>query len=235
LTPRFARELATTSSHAGTDWALVLAVLRARGALGSVPASPLGLRGVVARVAGAGKAKDAWGTALRFSGQMSFADRATALAHYYRAVGLNALVSGLEAAKPELTQRVLSDSRLSIYPGGRDDLAAGRVDVRVITVMEYLADTFGQVSVSCLVSGHRLYARPGVISAHIYGRAVDVSALGGTPIAGHQQVGSVTEQAVRSLLLLPQGMQPAQVISLIGLGGPSFPLADHWNHIHIGY
>jgi hypothetical protein len=28
---------------------------------------------------------------------------------------------------------------------------------------------------------------------------------------------------------------PRQVISLLGLGGPSFPLADHYNHIHIGY
>jgi hypothetical protein len=28
---------------------------------------------------------------------------------------------------------------------------------------------------------------------------------------------------------------PRQVISLLGLGGPSFPLADHYNHIHVGY
>jgi hypothetical protein len=25
------------------------------------------------------------------------------------------------------------------------------------------------------------------------------------------------------------------VISLLGLGGPSFPLADHADHIHVGY
>ena len=24
-------------------------------------------------------------------------------------------------------------------------------------------------------------------------------------------------------------------ISLLGLGGPSFPLANHYDHIHIGY
>jgi len=25
------------------------------------------------------------------------------------------------------------------------------------------------------------------------------------------------------------------VISLMGLGGPSFPLANHYDHIHVGY
>ena len=38
-----------------------------------------------------------------------------------------------------------------------------------------------------------------------------------------------------ALLMLPGGMLPAQVISLLGLGGPSFPLANHDDHIHVGY
>jgi hypothetical protein len=91
------------------------------------------------------------------------------------------------------------------------------------------------VTVSCLDSGHRLYARPGVISAHKYGLAVDIAALGGTPILGNQQAGGLTEKAVRNILLLPVELRPKQVISLLGLGGPSFPLADHYDHIHVGY
>jgi len=107
--------------------------------------------------------------------------------------------------------------------------------VRVIALVAYLRETFGSVTVSCLVSGHRLYARPGVISAHIFGRAVDISAVGGTPILGNQEPGGITEKTVRAILLLPSELQPQQVISLLGLGGPSFPLADHYNHIHVGY
>ena len=38
--------------------------------------------------------------------------------------------------------------------------------------------------------------------------------------------GGITEKAVRSILLLPAEMQPRQVISLLGLGGPSFPLSN---------
>ena len=110
------------------------------------------------------------------------------------------------------------------------------MNVRVLALIAYLAEAHGQVTVSCLISGHRLYARPGVISAHIYGLAADISELGGVSIIGHQQPdGSITEKGVRNILLLPAEMQPRQVISLLGLGGPSFPLANHYDHIHVGY
>jgi hypothetical protein len=62
-----------------------------------------------------------------------------------------------------------------------------------------------------------------------------VAAVAGTSILGHQQPGGLTEAAVRSVLLLPSELQPQQVISLLGLGGPSFPLRDHGDHIHVGY
>jgi hypothetical protein len=105
----------------------------------------------------------------------------------------------------------------------------------VIAMIAFLAESFGDVRVSCLISGHRLYARPGVISAHIYGRGLDIGALDGVSILGHQQPSSVTARAIKQILLLPAEVLPRQVISLLGFGGPSFPLADHYNHIHIGY
>ena len=78
------------------------------------------------------------------------------------------------------------------------DIEDHRVNVRVLALIAFLADTYGQVTVSCLISGHRLYARPGVISAHIYGLAADISDVGGVPILGHQQPdGSITEKTVR--------------------------------------
>ena len=232
---QFARELASYSRQAGVDWALVLAVLRADGRDGRSPATGNQLRSLSLRLARYGGRANGWAAALSVSSQPTFADRVVALRHYYRAVGMASLVHGLLSQKRDLEDRVLHDQRLLIYPGGRSDVAAHKVDVRVLAVMLYLADTFHQVTVSCLISGHKLYARPGVVSAHIYGRAVDVAALGGVSIYGHQQPGGVTEQAVRAMLFLPGGMLPAQVISLLGLGGPSFPLANHYDHIHVGY
>lgn len=147
----------------------------------------------------------------------------------------DALVRGLAAEKTLIVERLLRDRRIEIYPGGREDLVFGRIDVRVVALIAYLAESFGQVTVTSLSSGHRLYARPGVVSAHAYGHAVDIAALGGLSITGRQEPGGLTGHAVHSILLLPAELQPRQVISLLGLGGPSFPLADHSDHIHDGY
>jgi hypothetical protein len=226
LSPAFARDLRMTAKRSGVRWNLILAVLRARGHDGRVPAGPVKLERLADRLAASRRA---------VLGRGEFASRVRALSRYNRAVTLRALVTGLEAAKPRLERKVLRDPRISIYPGGRVDIALQHVDVRVIVLIRYLRMTFRDVTVTSLVSGHRYYARPGVVSAHMYGLAVDVAVLGGVPIAGHQEPGDVTEKAVEAILLLPAELQPQQVISLLGLGGPSFPLADHYDHIHVGF
>jgi hypothetical protein len=232
---QFARHLVTYSRKAHVDWALVLATLRAEGKNGRAPAGNQALRTLAFRLSSLRKGQTPWAVALAYSSDPSVADRVVALRHYYRAVGLASLVHGLLSQKRDLQDRLLHDSRVVMYSGGRHDVASGHVDVRVLATILYLADTFHEVTVSCLVSGHRLYARPGVVSAHVYGRAVDVAALNNVSITGHQQPGGITEQAVRSLLMLPGGMLPKQVISLLGLGGPSFPLANHYDHVHVGF
>jgi hypothetical protein len=234
LAPGFAHRLVSVSRAHHVGWTLVLGVLRAEGRTGAVPATRAEL-GQTAQALAAAKGRGDWNAALSVTGHTATADQAVALMHYDRAVGLSGLVDGLLAHKDGLVSRLLHDGRVTIYPGGREDLASGRVDVRIVVLLEYLADTYGQVTVSCLISGHRLYARPGVISAHIYGRAVDIADVGGISIYGHQEPGGITEKTVRSILLLPSELQPKQVISLLGLGGPSFPLADHYDHVHVGY
>jgi len=236
LSRQFARNLMSASHKAGVDWALVLGVLRAKGLSGRTLADHETLVALAGRLASLSKdGANQWAVALAYDGAPAFADKVQALARYDRAIGLGALVTGLESVKKSLGQRLLDDPAISIYPGGRDDIANNKVDVRVLAMISYLHQAFGEVTVSCLISGHRLYARPGVISAHIYGRAVDIAGLGGTSILGHQQPGGLTEEAVKDILLLPNEVMPKQVISLLGLGGPSFPLADHYNHIHVGF
>jgi hypothetical protein len=235
LSPTFAKNLQHISAVNGVSWSLVLGVLRAEGARDRVPATVRELNALARGLSQRGAADSEWNAALALSGRTGFADRAVALARYNRVVGLRSLVNGLEAEKETLAERLLLDPRVSIYGGGREDVREGRVDVRIVVLTSYLAESYGEVTVSSLFSGHRKYARPGVISAHIYGQAVDFASVGKLSIAGHQQPGSVTEKAVRSILMLPVELQPRQVISLLGLGGPSFPLSDHDDHIHVGY
>ncbi len=235
LTREFAQQLRAASSAQGLDWAFLLAVLRTErlDGTGQVSLSVLqhkaAVLGPLHVLVGDRKAVRAY----KSSGL--FTRRVLVLEHYYKALGLKALVKGLADSRDSLAAKILADQRIEIYPGGREDISSGRVDVRVLAMIEFLAESFGDVRVSCLITGHRLYARPGVISAHIYGRAVDIGALDGVSILGHQQQSSVTARAVKQILLLPAEVLPRQVISLLGFGGPSFPLADHYNHIHIGY
>jgi len=35
--------------------------------------------------------------------------------------------------------------------------------------------------------------------------------------------------------MLPAALQPSELISLFAIGGPSFAMADHADHIHVGY
>jgi hypothetical protein len=235
LSSKFASNLKATAKAAGLDWATVLGILRARGATGHTPADRTTLRKLAGRLASFGPAKGDWARIVSYSGDTTFADRAAALARYDRAVGLKGLVKGLEAAKKSIATRLLLDRNVSIYEAGRNDIVQNKVDVRVLAVIAYLRESFGQVTVSSLISGHRLFARPGVISAHVSGHAVDIAGLGDTPIQGHQEPGGITERAVREILFLPTEVMPRQVISLLGMGGPSFPMADHYNHIHIGF
>ena len=181
------------------------------------------------------RAERSWRATVALAGRSAAAQRARALWRLYRPIGIEGLVEGIGASGGALADLVLHDSRISLTAAGRGDVASGGIDPRVLVSIRYLAESFGQVSVSCLATGHRHFARPGVVSAHVYGRAVDVSAVGGIPIAGHQGPDTVTEHALASLLLLPPQEAPVQVISLVELSGRTLAMGDHGDHIHIGY
>ncbi|MBA2440119.1 MAG: hypothetical protein H0V50_05540, partial [Thermoleophilaceae bacterium] len=211
----FARLLVRT---AGRRWPLVLASLRAQGRSGAAPAD----RATIVKLA----------KGLRGGG---VEERVQALADYHRAAGIAGLTRGLTAVKGELARRVLSHPKISIYEGGRSDIASGDIDVRPLVVMLYLTKRQGAVTVSSLITGHGIFTKSGGVSLHSFGRAMDIAAVGGTPILGHQQPGGVTESALRNVLMLPKALQPSELISLFAIGGPSFAMADHADHIHVGY
>ena len=226
--------LSHTSEAAGADWALTLGVMRARGQSG-FQMSAEQLSALASSLAGLKKNATPAQLQQRVNLDEPHAEQALALARYHRAVGKRVLVLGLEDGRALLEHRVLHHAEIHLTPWGRADVAEGRIGVRTLVVMLYLAQRHDNVTVSSLVSGHRLYSRPGVISAHVYGQAVDIASLDGISIYGGQGPGSITEQAVRDLLLLPVEAYPGQVISLHNMGGPSFAMADHHDHIHVGF
>jgi hypothetical protein len=138
-------------------------------------------------------------------------------------------------SKEVLSQRVLADPRIEIYSCGRTDIESGQIDRRTLAMLEYLAERGYRLTITSLKCGHSFYTSSGNVSAHSSGNAVDIAQVNGLPILGNQGRGSITEAVVRDLLKLQGTMRPAQIITLMEFGGPTFAMGDHDDHIHVGY
>ncbi|MDP9188952.1 MAG: lytic murein transglycosylase [Actinomycetota bacterium] len=138
-------------------------------------------------------------------------------------------------SKEVLAQRVLADPRIEIYSCGRTDIESGQIDRRTLAMLEYLVERGYRLTITSLKCGHSFYTTSGNVSAHSSGNAVDIAQINGIPVLGNQGQGSITEAVVRDLLLLQGAMRPSQVITLMDLGGPTFAMGDHDDHIHVGY
>ncbi|HEV2773944.1 MAG TPA: hypothetical protein VGV57_14155, partial [Thermoleophilaceae bacterium] len=159
----------------------------------------------------------------------------------YRASGKNVLRGGTSVGqillmpKPLLQKRVLADDRIDIYACGRKDIAKGQVSRQVLATLAYLTEVGLRPTISSLRCGHSYYTKSGNVSAHSSGDAVDVSRWNGQPVLGNQQRGGLTHQAIKRLMLLTGTMAPQQLISLFDIGGPTIKMADHADHLHIGF
>jgi murein DD-endopeptidase MepM/ murein hydrolase activator NlpD len=140
-------------------------------------------------------------------------------------------------SKESLQRRVLTDSRISMYDCGRRDVRAGNIDRRVLATLEFLSASGLKPTVSALECGHSLMTASGNISEHSSGSAVDIAAINGIPIVGHQGEGSITDMTIRRLLTLQGTMKPHQIISLMTYDGSdnTLSLPDHADHIHVGF
>ncbi|HEX8054497.1 MAG TPA: lytic murein transglycosylase [Thermoleophilaceae bacterium] len=161
----------------------------------------------------------------------------------YRAKGKNVLKDSSSAsigqilmmAKPLLERRVLNDERIELDASGRNDIRTGQIDRRVLAVLAYLAESGLKPTVSSLRSDHGTYTSSGNVSEHSTGTAVDIAAINGIPIVGHQERGGITHQAVKRLMALQGTMRPHQIISLLDLGQNTVAMGDHNDHIHVGF
>jgi Transglycosylase SLT domain/Peptidase family M23 len=165
----------------------------------------------------------------------------------YRAAGKNPFF-GKDAKQPSigqillmskeaLVQRVLTNPRVEIYDCGRRDVRTGQVDRRVLATLEFLAASGFKPTVTSLKCGHGFLTASGNVSHHSSGNAVDIAAINGIPILGHQGKGSITEMAVQRLLTLQGMLKPDQIITLMEFEGAdnTYAMGDHHDHIHIGW
>jgi Transglycosylase SLT domain/Peptidase family M23 len=165
----------------------------------------------------------------------------------YRAAGVNPFVGPhaknptvgqiLLMSKVQLQTRVLEDPNVQIYPCGRRDIQDGAIDRRVLAVIEFLSASGLKPTVSGLKCGSTPSGSNGIDAAGATGESVDISAINGIPIEGHQGPGSVTDITVRRLLTLQGAMQPNQIISLMSYKSQpaAVRMANHANRIQISF
>jgi murein DD-endopeptidase MepM/ murein hydrolase activator NlpD len=160
----------------------------------------------------------------------------------YRAKGqnpFNAKLSGagvLLLSKEALQERVLNDKGLDIYQCGREDIEDGKIDRRVLALLEYLRSKGFTLRISALECGHGIFTESGNVSEHSTGDAVDIAEIDGVNVTGHQGPGTLVHKLIEDVLELQGPMQPHQVISLENFPGEvSFAEPSHYDHVHIGY
>ena len=140
-------------------------------------------------------------------------------------------------SKAQLERSVLADPGITIYACGRHDIAAGSVDKRVLAVLAFLSRIGLKPTVSALRCGQSRYTSAGTPSAQYAGDAVDISAINGVPIGGHQGAGTITDLTIRTLLTLPAQFVPHEVASLMRYPGMANTHANpqYWNQIHLAF
>ncbi len=138
-------------------------------------------------------------------------------------------------SKEQLARRVLANPKLEIYECGRQDVQTGVIDRRLLALFEYLTASGFRLTITSLQCGHSIMTASGSVSQHSTGSAVDIAMINGINVLGNQGQGSITEALIEQILRLQGSMTPDQVISLMEMGGPTFAMSDHADHVHVGY
>lgn len=135
----------------------------------------------------------------------------------------------------ELEAMVLSNPRIELSTLAAGDVAAGRIDPRVLEVLLVLAERFDLGSVGPLISGHSYFvAGTTTPSNHSFGRAVDISVIDGQAV-------SIYNPAAHDAMQLVLSLQPPLLPDELGGPWPMYHAGvrtftqDHHDHIHIGW
>jgi hypothetical protein len=116
-------------------------------------------------------------------------------------------------SKAQLERTLLSDPGVVIDACGRHEVASGKIDTRVLAVLAFLSRSGLKPTVSALGCGRSVAVSSR--SAQDAANAVDISAINGVAIAGHQGTGTITDLTIRTLLTLPAEFVPHTITSLM--------------------
>jgi membrane-bound lytic murein transglycosylase B len=128
-------------------------------------------------------------------------------------------------SKQQLEPQVLHDAGIRLAPCARQDVQEGRVDKRVLAMLEYLSVSGLRPTVSGLPCAP---ATPAALAANApasaNGQTVAITAVNDVAIAGHQGPGTLADETVRRLLMLEGLARPQRIASLMSYPGAAATL-----------
>jgi cell wall-associated NlpC family hydrolase len=147
------------------------------------------------------------------------------------AAGVEPVAGEFPAIRPELVE-LLQGGRVSFDAEGLADLRAGRIDPRIVSVLQTVARDH-RISVSAMRSDHGQFTSGGSVSNHYYGRAVDIAVVDGQPVSPGN---AAARELAESLARLPPSIRPTEIGSPWALPGAAyFTDGAHQNHVHVAY
>jgi Transglycosylase SLT domain len=140
-------------------------------------------------------------------------------------------------SKRQLERQVARDVSVHMRDCERQNVQTGRVDRRVLATIEVLSVSGLKPTVSGLRCAGAAGAVAGNASASADGDAVKITAVNGTPIAGHQGPGSVADSAIRKLLTLQGANRPRKIVSQVSYPGAPITIAkpSARNYIYVAF
>ncbi len=129
-------------------------------------------------------------------------------------------------SQAQLQPQVLHDSGIHLGRCGKADVQTGRVDRRLLAVLEVLSVSGLKPTVAGLACAHSSPFTEGNAPASSSGEAIDIVAVNGIRIAGHQGPGSIADTTVRKLLMLQGASRPRRIVSSMSYPGVAGALAE---------
>jgi murein DD-endopeptidase MepM/ murein hydrolase activator NlpD len=140
-------------------------------------------------------------------------------------------------SKQQLEPQLLHGSGVRLGRCARQDVQEGRVDKRVLAMLEYLSVSGLNPTVAGLPCSAPGAAAAANASAGDTSYAVAITAVNGIPIAGHEGPGSIADETVRKLLMLQGLSRPRRIVSLMSYPGAAAAVssAKGANAIHVAF
>ena len=133
-------------------------------------------------------------------------------------------------SQPELERAVLADPGIELGHCDRTQVASGKVSRQALALLVFLSRSGLKPTVGELRCGHIASTPNGPRTVFPVAGALDIAAINGIPIAGHQGAGTVTDITIRTLLTLGHKFAPKRIVSLMEYpGAPSTVAASDYS------